>query len=220
MSNAFLNPRALQLPLRDLARGVRQHGGPVGLIIARALEGLPGPLRDVVDDIAPFGSESGGTSSPLSANTIAQAAAAMRGGDISSVEMAACSSFAISVLLAESPEPEMLVSETLLALCWRDAETKPFRAAAFLHAMTERAPFSYAPGLVSPGQPPTSGLTLQICIGTVLWLLAEPDNGKISENELVRISGWLAAGSSEACKKVWDDPKALNAILFEVSERI
>lgn len=220
MSSSYPNPRALTLPLRDLVRGVRQHAGPAASVVSHALEALPGPLRHAVENITPFDPKEAGISGPPETSVVADAAAAMQGADMSATQMAACAGFAISVLLAEAKESDLLVSETILALCWHDAEKEPFRAAALLHAMIRREPFGVAPGFLGSGQGPEVGLPLRTCIGAVLWLLTEPGDGKTSEEELVRISGWLGAGSLEACQNVWNDPQALNSILLDVSERI
>ncbi|AEI95222.1 hypothetical protein [Roseobacter litoralis] len=220
MSSSYPNPRALKLPLRDLVRGVRQHAGPAAAMISHALESLPGPLRNAVENITPFDPKGAGLSGPPDPMIVANAAAAMQGADMSATQMATCAGFAISVLLAEARKPDLLVSETILAMCWHDAETQSYRAAALLHAMVRREPFGVAPGFMASGAGPDAGLPLRICIGAVLWLLTEPGDGATPEEELVRISGWLGAGSLEACQKAWNDPQTLNEILLDVSERI
>lgn len=220
MSSSYPNPRALTLPLRDLVRGVRQHAGPAASMMSHALDVLPRPLRHVVEDMTPFDPKGAGISGPPETSVVAEAAAAMQGADMSAIQMAACAGFAISVLLVEAEESDLLVSETILAMCWHDAETQPYRAAALLRAMIQREPFGIAPGLLASGQGPEAGLPLRTCIGAVLWLLTEPGDDKTPEEELVRISGWLGAGSLEACQTAWNDPQALNAILLDVSERI
>lgn len=220
MSSSYPNPRALTLPLRDLVRGVRQHAGPAASIVSHALEALPGPLRHVVEDITPFDPKGAGLSGPPSPEVVTDAAAAMQGADMSATQMAACAGFAISVLLAEAEHPNLLVSETMLAMCWHEAETQPYRAAALLQAMIKRAPYGVAPGLVSGGKGPEEALALRIYIGAVLWLLTDPGDGNTPEEELVRIAGWLGAGSLDACQNALNDPAALNAILQDVAERI
>jgi hypothetical protein len=220
MRSSYPNPRALTLPLRDLVRGVRQHAGPAARIVSHALESLPGPLRHVVEDITPFDPGGAGLSGPPGTALVATAAAAMQGAEMSATQMATCAGFALSVLLAEADEPDLLVSETILALCWHDAETDPARAAALLHAMVRRKPFGTAPGFQSGGDGPGDEFILRTCIGAVLWLLTEPGDGTTAEEDLVRIAGWLGAGSVEACRAQWDDLPALNAILTDVAERI
>lgn len=219
MSSSYPNPRALTLPLRDLVRGVRQHAGPAASIVSHALEALPGPLRHVVEDITPFDPKGAGLSGPPSPAAVAGAAAAMQGADMSATEMAGCAGFAISVLLAEAEQPDLLVSETILALCWHDAETAPHRAAAMVQAMIKRAPYGVAPGMMNAPRPDET-LALRVYIGAVLWLLTEPGDANTPEEELVRIAGWLGAGSLDACQAALHDPAALEAILRDVAERI
>lgn len=220
MSTSYPNPRTLTLPLRDLVRGIRQHAGPAAFIMSKASEVLPGPLRHALKNITPFDPNNADISGPPEALIVAQAAAAMRGREMSATQMAACAGFACSILLAEAQEEDMLVSETIFALCWHDAEIQQHRAAAFLHAMIRRQPFGVAPGLPAPGQGPAPELLMRICVGVVLWLLTEPGDSNTTEEELVRISGWLGAGTVEACQNAWDERPALNSILLDVSERI
>lgn len=220
MSTPYPNPRALTLPLRDLMRGLRQHGGPAASLAAQAMDALPDPLRDAFANITPFDPRDAVLSGPPNTSSVVEAAAALRGAEISATKMAACAAFACSVLLAEAKEQDLLISETIFALCWHDAETQPYRAAALLHALVRREPFGVAPGLPAPGQSLEKGLLMRTCIGLVLWLSTEPGDSKTPEEELVRISGWLGAALLESCQNAWHDKAALNAILLDTSERI
>lgn len=223
MTVSHPDPRELTLPLRDLVRGIRQKTSAPRAMLAPALEFLPGPLREAIKGISHSGHDAGHGTRVIrqpQMTVIARSAAALRGEDAAASDTAAAASYAISVLLDTGKAGDLLVSETILAMCWHDARQQPFAAAGYLHALFDREPFGVAPGLLHSD--PTLGSTerLRICIAVVLWLLADHNDEGISEVELVKISGWLAADCLEACQAKWDDREQLQTMLIDTAGRI
>lgn len=223
MSVSRPDPRELKLPLRDLVRGLRQKTSLPRAMLAPALVLLPEPLRNALKDIGRInrsmepGSRSNGQPDMA---VITRSAAAMHGADASALDIAAAASFSIRVLLDAANERDLLISETLLAICWHDAEARPIRAASFLRALFEREPFGVAPGLLHTGADLLDEERLRICIAVVLWLLSDHNDEGISEVELINIAGWLALDCREASRAQWNDPEKLESVLIETAGRI
>ncbi|WP_110034405.1 hypothetical protein [Hoeflea marina] len=209
--------------MRDLVRGLRQKTSLPRAILAPALAFLPGPLRDALKDMGQAGRSSWPASLKGRAperTVILRSAAALRGADASALDIAAAAHFCTRVLLDAVQKSDLLVSETMLAMCWHDAEPQPFRAAALLHALFDRAPFGVAPGLVQSGDDLSSDERLRICVAVMVWLLADHQEDGISEAELVKIAGWLAADCLAACQSHWRDQQKLESVLLATAERI
>lgn len=223
MTVSHPDPRELTLPLRDLVRGLRQKTSAPRAMLAPALDLLPGPLREVMKGISHSGldTERGARAirQPQMA-VIARSAAALRGEAAAASDTAAAASYAISVLLDAVKARDLLISETILAMCWHDARQQPYPAAGYLRALVDREPFGLAPGLLHAD--PTLGNTerLKICIAVVLWLLADHNDDGISEFELVKIAGWLAVDCLETCQAKWDDREQLQTMLIDTAGRI
>ncbi|WP_417426914.1 hypothetical protein [Hoeflea sp.] len=223
MTVSHPDPRELTLPLRDLVRGLRQKTSTPRAMLAPALELLPGPLRDVIKNIAHIGRETEhgtrATRQPQMA-VITRSAAALRGEAVAASDTAAAASYAIGILLDAVKARDLLVSETMLALCWHDAREQSFRAAGYLYALFDREPFGVAPGLLHSDPTLSDTERLTICIAVVLWLLSDHDDEGISEFELVKIAGWLAVDCLETCQAKWDDREQLQTMLIDTAGRI
>ncbi|WP_412050747.1 hypothetical protein ACK6D9_04190 [Hoeflea sp. Naph1] len=151
---------------------------------------------------------------------ITRSAAALRGEAVAASDTAAAASYAIGILLDAVKARDLLVSETMLALCWHDAREQPFRAAGYLHALFDREPFGVAPGLLHSDPTLSDTERLRICIAVVLWLLSDHDDEGISEFELVKIAGWLAVDCLDTCQAKWDDREQLQTMLIDTAGRI
>jgi hypothetical protein len=223
MTVSHPDPRELTLALRDLVRGLRQKTSTPRAMLAPALELFPGPLRDVIKDIAHIGRETErGTRAirqPQMA-VITRSAAALRGEAVAASDTAAAAYYAIGILLDALKARDLLVSETMLAMCWHDAREQPFRAAGYLHALFDREPFGVAPGLLHSDPTLSATERLKICIAVVLWLLSDHSDEGISEFELVKIAGWLAVDCLDTCEAKWDDREQLQTILIDTAGRI
>lgn len=223
MTVSHPDPRELTLPLRDLVRGVRQKTSAPRAMLAPALDLLPGPLREIIKDLSRSDDQSGhGTRAirqPQMA-VIASSAAALRGEAAAASDTATAAAYAINVLLHARKARDLLVSETILALCWHEARHQPFAAATYLHALFDREPFGVAPGLLHSDPTLGSDERLRICIAVVLWLLADHNDEGIEEFELVKIAGWLAADCLEASKAKLDNPEQLQTMLIDIAGRI
>lgn len=223
MSVSHPDPRELTLPLRDLVRGLRQKTSVPRAMLAPALELLPEPLRDAIRDITHIkrATEKGALAirQPEMA-LIVRSAAALRGKAVSASDTAAAASFGVGVLLDAANARDLLISETMLAMCWHDAEGRRFRAANYLHALFDREPFGVAPGLLHSTADLGDEERLRICIAVVLWLLSDHNDDGMSEIELVKIAGWLAVDCLEACQGQWDDPEKLESVLIDTAGRI
>ena len=151
---------------------------------------------------------------------IARAAAALRGEAVAASDTAAAASYAISILLDALRARDLLVSETMLAMCWHDAREQPLRAAGYLHALFDREPFGVAPGLLRSDPTLGDSERLKICIAVVLWLLSDHDDEAMAEFDLVKIAGWLAADCLDTCRAHWDDREQLQTTLIDTAGRI
>ncbi|MCY0094248.1 hypothetical protein [Hoeflea ulvae] len=223
MSVSHPDPRELTLPLRDLVRGLRQKTSGPRSLLAPALEFLPGPLRDAIRDIthSDFAGGSGSRSArkPELAR-VTRTAAALRGADVSALDTVAAATFAIRILLDNAGKQDLLISKTILALCWHDAESRRLRAASYLRALVDREPFGVAPGLLQTDADLDARERLRICVAVVLWLLSDHNDDGIAEDELVKIAGWLADDCLEACQAHRDDADQLEKVLLETAGRI
>ncbi|RYG93083.1 hypothetical protein EU803_02975 [Loktanella sp. IMCC34160] len=205
------SPRTLALPLRDLLRGVRQSGLLPRSVVGPALDALPPPLRHALEDIT--GTEA--QDAELPADVIARASAALRSGNGASSDMAAALSHAIT---AQSPAP--LVSETVVALCWRSARGGPDAAARFLAAMDDHPPFGEAPGFLSDTAPDATAARRRTLLSAILWLLADRAGGDVTEADLLHIAAGIATDLEPDASACWTDPATLQALLVSGAGRI
>jgi hypothetical protein len=217
------DPRKLTLPFRDLLRGLRQKTSTPRAMLAPAVELLPGPLRDGIKDIVHICRENErGTRAIRQPHraVITRSAAALHGGTAAASDTAAAASYAIGILLDTVKARDLLVSETMLVMCWHDTREQPFRAAGYVHALFDRGPFGVAPGLLRSDTTLSEAERFTICIAVVLWLLSDHNDEGISEFELVKIAGWLAADCLDTCQAKWDDREQLQTILIDTAGRI
>ncbi|MDZ5696532.1 hypothetical protein [Chelativorans sp. M5D2P16] len=217
------DPGELALPLRDFVRGLRQKTAPSRSRLKPALELLPTPLRDRLEQIARDFSE-GEVASMRVRNpgdaVIARAAAGLKGADVASAEMAAATAFATAVLLKTAGKSDLLISETVAAICWHEARHSPHRATTYMHALNERELVGTAPGLAHGAIHLGEADHRRIYLALVLWLLADRSISGVAEADLLNISRWLADDVADEVDSYRHQPDRLERLLREHAERI
>jgi len=214
------NPKALTLPLRDMLSGLRQIGLVPEPVAKTAIETLPTPLRAALRDIAGITTEELGLDHPDNSALISNASRALRTGTGSSTDVAKASALAIRHLLTSAPERSALVSETVLALCWSQAEEISTAAALFTTEIVKHAPFGETPGLPSEQSSASASQRKHIAATLCIWLLAERASSGIKESDLLGIASTIAEDLKSATPQIWTTPSTLQTALTKSAARI
>lgn len=213
----------LVLPLRDLRRGLRHRSVGPRVVLEPALDLLPvwvrEPMEQFVSDIG-RGEAQLFRGGQLDTGTIACAAAGLRGADASPADIATSAAYAAEALLKERQENDLLVSETVAAICWRRSAGKENCAAQFARRLHRHDFISSAPGLIHEADSHGDAQKRRICSAIVMWLLADRPATVAEEIELIRIAGWLAEAVSADIEQCWSDAVSLDALLRSSAERI
>lgn len=218
----------VEIPLRDIVRGVNRASDLSAEILQRALP-MAAPelldrLRASLRSAGPFPVPSLHESFP-EARRIAEARAYLNGADGIAPETAArVLGAGVEHCLAREGRTVLFFSETVatfalsrLEACARDG-TAAERAARIVIMLAQARAVGSVPGLPVPVPPDMEALRRRVLVAAALWLIAEPPETPTEEPEMLEVCCILARASSAEIGAAGDSEYTLAALLAERAE--
>lgn len=211
------NPELLQMPLRDIARGLKGAAHATESALAPVAASLPKPLQSALSDaLATLKSQGRSVMSLTVTQADIEAAARFIAGQATgSSEPAACAK--VLAFAWDHLKLGDLVSETVLASHLGQVAQEPappeVHAAVVLHRLAESSAFGKLPGFPFPEGGDHRTEVLVALTAPIAWLLAEREGALADEFHLLDLSRALALAFDGDIRAALSDPAALAPLL-------